>query len=437
MSQAHKQFRDIFERTESLSADRLRDYQIANLDVLCRHARAHVPFYRDRLAPVFDSQDRFRIENWDNIPLLSRADVLTHFEALKSDTLPQNHGETSICHSSGSSGQPIRVLQTTLNETAFGSTTDRIARWHTWDPRGRSGTITDRGPRIGVSKDGERSTFADPFCQAMGIEGCSRMLSSRVPLDWQADWLDAFQPQFLRIYPANLRLLLDDYDRSGRSTPTSPTIMTAGEACPDDLRVRCENLFAAKHINVYGAREIGRIAIQAPNSRALVCMDELVKAEIIDADGRGLGDGETGDLVFTPVLNFAMPLIRYAIGDRGCFAAPDQFLPHTMFETIAGRSRAYFTKPDGTRFWPGLSPSNFYGILGTSDYQVVQSEPRKIEIHFVPCLKAVTESDRRDMQNCAMEAFGDVFEIALVERQAIPFLPNGKRPDFINRLETP
>ena len=48
-------------------------------------------------------------------------------------------------------------------------------------------------------------------------------------------------------------------------------------------------------------------------------MEENAVIEILDEQGDPLPDGEEGEIVVTSLSNFAMPLIRYKIGDRGCF----------------------------------------------------------------------------------------------------------------------
>ena len=47
------QFRDVLAETERLSPDELEAYQQQLLEPLFLHARQHVPFYAQRLAPVF------------------------------------------------------------------------------------------------------------------------------------------------------------------------------------------------------------------------------------------------------------------------------------------------------------------------------------------------------------------------------------------------
>jgi len=47
------QFRDVLAETERLSPDELEAYQRQLLEPLLLHARQHVPFYAQRLAPVF------------------------------------------------------------------------------------------------------------------------------------------------------------------------------------------------------------------------------------------------------------------------------------------------------------------------------------------------------------------------------------------------
>jgi phenylacetate-CoA ligase len=46
-------------------------------------------------------------------------------------------------------------------------------------------------------------------------------------------------------------------------------------------------------------------------------MEQNVFVEILDQEGNTLENGKEGDIYITSLNNYAMPFIRYAIGDRG------------------------------------------------------------------------------------------------------------------------
>ena len=66
--------RDILAKTEWYNGTDLVDYQRRQLEVLLRHAHAHSPFYKERLAPLFRKDGRINWRQWQDIPVLTRAE---------------------------------------------------------------------------------------------------------------------------------------------------------------------------------------------------------------------------------------------------------------------------------------------------------------------------------------------------------------------------
>ena len=84
----------VLDACERDSREEMSRYHASLLERLCRHARATVPFYRDRLNVLFDSQDRFLLERWDEVAILTRQDVIQNKEALTSTDVPESFGLT-------------------------------------------------------------------------------------------------------------------------------------------------------------------------------------------------------------------------------------------------------------------------------------------------------------------------------------------------------
>ncbi len=80
----------------------LRAKQFWQLGGLLRHAAKTVPFYRARLrAAGVNPAAPITPETWARIPILSRSEVQTSFEALTSRRIPKSHGRTSTITTSG------------------------------------------------------------------------------------------------------------------------------------------------------------------------------------------------------------------------------------------------------------------------------------------------------------------------------------------------
>ena len=73
----------------------------------------------------------------------------------------------------------------------------------------------------------------------------------------------------------------------------------------------------------YSNEEFGSIAWQCSEGTNLHVADELFLLEVIDEEtGEPCEPGETGSVVITSFYNYAMPLIRYKLGDLATLGPP-------------------------------------------------------------------------------------------------------------------
>jgi hypothetical protein len=123
-------------KTQFAPPEQILDYQRGLLERLLRHARAHVPFYRDsgRLDPLFRPDDTIEWEKWTEIPPLTRGDLQSSYEQLKSEHIPPEHGRTVSLSTAGSTGEPVKVLSQELaRRWAWAALRLRDFEWHRID----------------------------------------------------------------------------------------------------------------------------------------------------------------------------------------------------------------------------------------------------------------------------------------------------------------
>src|SRR5262249_14126872 len=144
-----------FERTEWWPPERLRRHQFEQLRTLLAHAAAEVAFYRERLgAAGFRPDTELTEEIWRRIPILTRAEVQAHRDALQSNRVPQFHGKTDVQFSSGSTGTPVAVTTTELRQLIWEALTLRDNLWHRRDMTGTLAALRGRAKEAGAGSDG-------------------------------------------------------------------------------------------------------------------------------------------------------------------------------------------------------------------------------------------------------------------------------------------
>ncbi|MGE0090528.1 MAG: phenylacetate--CoA ligase family protein [Bacteroidales bacterium] len=110
-----------------------------------------------------------------------------------------------------------------------------------------------------------------------------------------------------------------------------------------------ESTLKAKVYDQYGTSEIFWIAAECKNQIGLHVHDEYRFVEIVDDKGKNVDTGVYGDIVVTDLYNYAFPLIRYRIGDRGRYLdyKCDCGIDSPILDTIKGRTTDNLKLPSG------------------------------------------------------------------------------------------
>ena len=133
--------------------------------------------------------------------------------------------------------------------------------------------------------------------------------------------------------------------------PLKAVIATA-EPLTESMRAIIERAFRCPVYNRYGSREAGDIASECKYRRGLHVNPLFTYLEVVDDEGKPLAYGQEGQFLVTNLHNRVMPLIRYAIGDRGVLQAPERCQCGISWPTIValtGRVNDWVFLSDGSR----------------------------------------------------------------------------------------
>lgn len=126
-----------------------------------------------------------------------------------------------------------------------------------------------------------------------------------------------FDPKWLMLQPSHAVLLAQCIEK--RNFPKIKNlsfIECNGEILFEEVRMYLKNIFGCPVGNLYGMTETSTIAYECPYEQMHVC-ESNVLVEILDDNGKSIENGKEGNVVVTTLTNYAMPFIRYFIGDRG------------------------------------------------------------------------------------------------------------------------
>jgi phenylacetate-CoA ligase len=416
-------------QSEWWPAARLEQATFRQLVALLRHARENVPAYQDRLAGVPLDDPSTLAAHWHSIPLLHRTDIQALDESLHSRAVPADHGRTLEYHTSGSTGRPLRGLETELSHFFFGALN---LREHLWQQRDFGGTFAAIRTKVNTA----RQPGWGRAIEAVFETGPALTLPIDTPIDRQLDWLLENDPDYLLTHPSNLRgLLLAARERDARPVRLRG-LGSFGEQLPADLRALCGAVWGLPLADVYSCEEAGYIALQCPREPEHYHVQaENLLVEVLDAQGRPCAPGTTGEVVLTTLHNFAMPLIRYAIGDYvevGPACACGRGLP--VLRRVVGRARNLLRLPDGSRHWPSFPAEDWLAVAPVRQFRLRQTALERVEVDVV-VEGGLDEGRTAALQAMLRRRLGYPFDVVLHGCAEIPRGPGGKFEDFVCLLD--
>ena len=413
-------FRDylaFLKQTEHLPAAQMRDRQAAELQRLLRFAVAHVPHYRKNGTGALTHKDQVRERPEDFL----------------ADTYPRR--ALIPWHTSGTTGKPLTIFYS------------REAMQKMW------AFVELYRNHAGVTKEDRRGQFTGkmivPPEQAASRKIFWRhdlanhtLLLSSVHLSpgnlpHYAAALEAFRPEYLSGYPSSMYVLAQYYRQSGRSAlgaaPRLKAALTSAETLLDYQRRAIEETFATRVFDQYGQAEMQSFWYECEAGRMHAHPLGGV-TEILRADGVPAAPGELGEVVLTGFVNYAMPLVRYRVGDTARLAAAPCPCGRAMpvIEEIGGRlDDVVVTRERG--FLGRLDPV-LKGVRNIVESQLEQESLDVLRIRFVPAPHFTAE----DLQMLEANLRARVGRSIHLEFECTPHIPRtaaGKFRFVISRLD--
>lgn len=411
-----------------LNQDQLESLQLQQLHELFSRLFLHEPVYRSRLDSIgFNPSKPLTPELFRSLPILSRAELQEMGDNAFCKHIPPEHGHVRKGMTSGSTGRSLTYAKTGLADFLWNAITMRESLLAGWDFRGRLAVC-----RAG-SKNGEHSSWGRPE-NIVFETGPASIRSIRTDLPDQAQWLTAFHPDYLITNPTNLKSLCEWFDARGGWSGNLKGIRTLGEVVTTELRDMCQAVFKTGIRDMYSAAEVGYIALQCPEHYHYHVMSEFVLVEVLNDNGVACKPGEIGRVVITSLHNFAMPLIRYSIGDYAEVGEPcpcGRGLP--VLKRIMGRSRNLLTFPDGKKWWPTLPPKKYLHVAPIKQMQLVQKSLDTIEVRLA-LDKPLESAQEESLTTALRDMLKYPFTFIFTYRTELEYGPNHKFDDFISEI---
>jgi phenylacetate-CoA ligase len=134
----------------------------------------------------------------------------------------------------------------------------------------------------------------------------------------QIEMIEDFGVTAIHCTPSYALHLAEVAESMGKTLDTLKTGIFGAEPWSESMRVELERRLGVKAYDSYGLSEMygPGVAFECPERNGLHIWHDCYLTEIIDPEtGERLAPGERGELVITPLVKEALPLIRYRTGD--------------------------------------------------------------------------------------------------------------------------
>jgi phenylacetate-CoA ligase len=340
---AQRRYLREYERTQFLSPEAIRELQWQRLQALLAHAYAECPFYRARFEEAGLTPNDLRgLEDLRALPVLDKRDIQERGGDMVARNWPR--GDLLPNQTGGSTGTPVSFYLSKTRKCSRAAATLRHNRWAGWQVGDRAAVIW------GAPRDRPADTWRGRWRGALLREPLW-LDTANVTEESLSEFHTAllrWRPRIIQAY-ARSAVLFARYLQGRGLTPHRPhALITSAEMLEADERRLLEDVFGCPVFNRYGCREVSVIASECPAHSGLHIMAEGLYLEIETPRGPA-APGEMGSILVTDLLNHAMPLIRYRIGDLGAWARGvcpcGRGLPR--LERVAGRVTDFLVGCDG------------------------------------------------------------------------------------------
>jgi phenylacetate-CoA ligase len=333
------------------SRSKLTDFQDRKVRAIVKYAFEYSRFYNERFKQLGLRPDDVKgVRDLNKLPIFRRGELQKNAEKIVSDKFDIDGLE--VDRTSGSSGQPLLVYLC-RKEDEF-----------------RKAKMLRANISCGQRLRDRWLVITSPRHQSKQV-GLQKLLGVYSPfsvsvfenLATQFSIIEKFKPDIIEGYSSSLVLLASEIERMGIQHVGARLIIGGAELVDEPSRSFVERIFGAPFYDQYASVELEAMAWQCVEKSGYHVDADSVVMQFVDEEGEEVAPGERGEIVCTSLFNYAMPFIRYAIGDVGISSDEECTCGRgfPLMKMIEGRKDSFVRLPDGRL----VSPRNFTIAMST------------------------------------------------------------------------
>ncbi|MBU7042507.1 MAG: phenylacetate--CoA ligase family protein [Theionarchaea archaeon] len=399
-------------REQYFSPQKLQQIQNDRLHSMIVHVYGHCQFYRRRFeeqgitpSDILTSHDLSLLEP------TTKEDLQEH----SADMIAEGYSPETcyVFHTSGSTGTPALMVldaDTMAYQRAESIIEFMEAGYRPWE-------------KLAYTK---RTPWKSHLLQKIGVLR-SYHIESTLPDLQQIQLLRTLNPSLIVSYPTLLYSIARTAHHHGLSGITPRSVLIGGEILTPHVRQFIEAVFHTHVFETYATVEFGTVARECSQGNWHINSTQNIV------------EFENGKIFITGLINKALPLLRYDIGDVGYpkEGACSCGNTHPLMKILEGRSGDFMILPDGREISPlkiGRTKMILDRTLAARRYQIIQEDLDHFTIRIIPTSRftptiadTLKEQLREDLQ------YRVTVDIELVDH--IPLIDDRKQRIIISRIK--
>jgi phenylacetate-coenzyme A ligase PaaK-like adenylate-forming protein len=409
---------------ERWTPDQIRDFQSKSLQRIVQHARTTVPYYADY--PVFEVKTP---EHITQLPVLLRETVRGNSHLFVSRG--GNRGRIRV-GTTGTTGASLHVSYTEAE--ARRNWSFHMRRWAWAGVRPRSPRVTFFGSRVIPPERRVPPFWTHNLAERQTLASIFHLSESNAP--HYIRFLNGQRGKVLEGFPSVLAILAEFILKSGCSIPMR-VVFTDGEPLFPQLRDSIEQAFTTRVFDLYGNTELCGLIQECEKGRLHVQPD-YAYLEILDEDNHPVAPGQEGFLVWTGFVNETMPLLRYRIGDRGCWDTDQSCACKREFPCVTPtitRDSDILRCPDGRIFSPRALNQALKGAKTLRFCQIIEEQRGHVLVRGVASDPLASDDVMTIRQNL-QQILGKSVSVSAMLADTPIVRPGGKIPLIIQSKDS-
>lgn len=401
----------------------LEEIQRARLRRLLDHAYRNVVYYRELFDAAGVAPEEIRgVEELGRIPPTSKLNLQAQpQERIIARGLDPQRLKEDV--TSGSTGIPLHVYFTEEDYLIRSLTFIRTfmeSGYRLWD---RQALVCDT--RFISSR---RYWF-----QGLGLFR-KTYIPVQLDLDEQIALLRSSRPDYIHGYARSLGEIARRMVEKDVRDVSPKMVCTGAEMVGAGTREVINRAFGVEMVDTYATIESGLIAWECVAHRGYHINIDNVVLEFVD-DGGPVPPGRPGRVLVTNLHSYAMPIIRYELGDL-CIPGEGRcscgsWLP--LMSVVEGRADDMVRTPGGRTVSPNSITNAMEAVVGVRQFRVVQERENRLAVLLVPG-EGFSDATIDDARHILAELLREKVDIDVRRVSEIPRDKSGKIRAVISNI---